>query len=79
MLYLLNNVVYTYSLSRSLWDTIDRFSVHISWYISPSSSPVMVIWLSSLFNSKSSRLRIFLIVDLAERISKKFSPLSDGP
>jgi len=45
MIYLLNNVVYSYSLSRSLWDTIDRFSVHISWSI---ADRVITVFISEL-------------------------------
>ena len=42
MLYLLNKVVYSYILNISLWDTIDRFSVHISWSIAGGGITVFI-------------------------------------
>ena len=42
MLYLLNNVVYSYSLSRSLWNNIDRLSVHISWSVAGGGITVFI-------------------------------------
>ena len=49
MLYLLNNVVYSYSLSKSLWDTIDRFSVHISW---PIAGGGITVFISELYKEE---------------------------
>ena len=53
MLHLLNNVVYSYSLIRSLWDTNDGFNAHISWSIAGGgiSGLISELWKEEVFEN----------------------------